>query len=135
MPRENPDCQRCGFCCVSPHEQDSFCDVDDTDIERMGIRLARANVLVHSVFDQALSMIEGRALPPGAIMTKWRHQQAGPFKGIDICACVFLRGSLMNQVSCRIYDRRPRACREAVKPGDRSCRELRRMFRNYLTDA
>lgn len=135
MPREKPDCQRCGVCCVSPHEQDSFCDVNDADIRRMGIRLARANVLVHSVFDQALSMIDGRSLPPGAIMTQWRRQRAGPFKGIDVCACVFLRGSLMNQVSCRIYDRRPRACHEAVKPGDRSCRELRRMFRDYLRDS
>lgn len=126
------DCQACGVCCISPHDQDAFCDVDAADIDRMGIRLARANVLVPTHFDQLVSAIDGSRLPYGAIMTRWRRQRAGPFKGIDVCACVFLRGSVMNRVSCRIYEKRPRACREAMKPNTYHCRKLRQFYLDYL---
>ena len=118
--RETFDCQACGACCVAPYDQTAFCDLTAADYKRLTPH-ERRHVETPCAFDQILG-------EPVALKTRWRTTKAGLFKGVDVCACVFLRGSIFNRVSCRIYDRRPRSCRAAIKPGDRACRELRQSF-------
>ena len=130
-------CRTCGVCCVSLHDQESFADVDDTDLERLDPRWVWKNVIRGPVsvrvngrspdYAWIRSLVYGDGLEP-AIRTEWRRQACGPFRGVEVCACVALRGSILSRVSCTIYGRRPKVCRTAVKPGDRTCREARRMY-------
>jgi Fe-S-cluster containining protein len=120
------DCLTCGVCCVSLQDQDCFCDLTPEDEERLGAAWVRRNVLRTRLFDFIAS---GGRLPWGAIKTKWRKQQAGPLKGAEMLTCVALRGSILHRVQCSVYEKRPRTCREAVKPGDRTCLWLRREIR------
>jgi Fe-S-cluster containining protein len=39
-----------------------------------------------------------------------------------------LEGTLMKKVRCRIYETRPSVCRNAVKPGNKNCLEIRRIL-------
>ena len=121
-----PDCRTCGVCCISLHDQDVYCDVTQEDLKRMS-PAARKHVVAPSVFDQALGMLDGRYVPL-AIETMWREVKAGPLQGTSVCACVFLRGSVLHRTSCRIYENRPHACRSALKPGQKQCREARKLF-------
>ena len=125
--REKIDCRTCGACCISYHDQDAFCNVTINDVKRMGKR-AQKHVIGFDPFDMLCAGISGRGLPYAAIETEWRTMKAGPFKGIDICCCVFLRGSVLNRSSCRIYNERPHVCRMAVKPGTKQCKEIRRLL-------
>lgn len=127
-------CRSCGACCVAPHDQDAFCDVTAADEERLGRRFVRLNVLHSTPYDQLLRAMDGTRAVDGAIRTVWREQKAGPLKGYSGCACAALRGSVMSRVSCSVYERRPRACRVAVKPGDRTCREVRKMFARAIEE-
>ena len=76
--------------------------------------------------------IDGNRIPDGAIKTVWTKQKTGPLKGIEICACAALRGSVMQRVSCSVYEDRPRVCRVAVVPGDKACRQAREMFQQAI---
>lgn len=123
-------CLSCGACCVSLHDQNAFCDVMTADEKRLGKRFVRLHVLHSHPIDRLAAAIDGRSseVPHGAIKTEWREQKAGPFKGVEACACIALKGSLFHKVRCSVYDKRPQTCRVAVKPGDRSCRQIREMF-------
>lgn len=123
-----PDCRKCGLCCVSPYDQDAFCDLGWEDEQRIGLSWVRRNVVRYSFSERLAAAFQGEELPPGAIRTRWKPVKAGPLKGGKACACVALRGSILHQVSCSIYERRPRACREAVVPGDKVCQEIRREY-------
>jgi len=118
-----PDCRTCGACCVSLYDQEVFCDVTPDDQERLGKRFVRLHVLQEPYVHHG-----------AAIKTKWRTQRAGPLRGIDACACVALRGSVMHRVSCRVYENRPHVCRTALRPGDRACRDLRRLYREAIDE-
>ena len=123
---KRPDCRTCGVCCVSLQDQDSFCDVTPADVMRLGTRWAKRNV----VFPDGWERME-RGWPTaiaGVIKTAWRKQRSGPMKGAAACVCVALRGSLRHKVECSVYEKRPRACRVAVKTGDKTCLAVRRMF-------
>lgn len=122
--KPKPDCRTCGACCWSTVDQPSFCDVTAEEALRFSPQFRRANLEEFGLFDRALQ----GGLPHAAIRTKWSKTEAGPFKGVDVCTCKMLDGSLMHKVRCRIYKDRPRTCHRAVKPGDRTCVELRRMF-------
>ena len=126
--KTQPNCRTCGVCCVALVDQEAFCDVEETDMKRLTYSWARRNVLGFSAFDRLASSIDRHSLPLGAIRTEWREMRRGPLKGVEACACVALRGSLLQQVSCSIYPRRPRACRAALQPGQRQCLQLRRMY-------
>ena len=129
MKQNPPDCRTCGLCCVAPHDQDSFCDLDEEDEERIGESWVRRNVMRYSTFERFLAAANtGQRLPPGAIRTRWKPVKAGPLKGHRACACVALRGSILRRVSCSIYGRRPKVCREAIAPGDHTCLDLRRVY-------
>ena len=49
-----------------------------------------------------------------------------------MCACIALRGTLLEKTSCSVYDKRPEVCRNAVKPGDKICRDIRAFYRANL---
>jgi len=123
------DCRKCGLCCTSPREQDVLADLSQEDADRLDPRWAAANVIAYmSAFDLMVNHIYGRRCPPGAIRTAWKRQRCGPFKGMEACVCVALRGSLMHRTSCTIYGKRPESCRTAVKPGDKTCLMIRRRW-------
>jgi Fe-S-cluster containining protein len=128
------DCRKCGACCVAPYEQDTFCDVTPEDEERLGKKFVRLNVLNSRAIDILAAAIDGANYPSAAIKTKWRESKVGTLKGYRFNTCIALRGSVMHKVSCDVYEDRPRACREAVKPGDRTCREIRRTFKSTIED-
>ena len=106
VPRR-PDCRTCGACCGPSEDQSLFVDVTARDVARLSRRYARM-----STHHRGGMVSSSLALP-----TKRNHN------GV---VCVALRGTVGKRVSCAIYDRRPTACREAIKPGDRNCRALRR---------
>jgi len=110
------------------HDQPAFCDVDERDLKRLGETWVRRNVMFPSTFDSLVNAIDGGRLPLGAIRTAWKKQRSGALKGVEACVCVALRGSLMYKVRCSVYAKRPKACREAVKPGDEACLQVREMF-------
>ncbi len=128
-------CLSCGACCVSLREQDSYCDVTPKDEERLGKKFVRLNVLHFRPFDSLIRTISGQEPAYGAIKTKWVEQKSGPFKGISTCQCAALEGTIFEKARCSVYDKRPAVCHTAVKPGDRWCRELRRLLRGQLDDA
>lgn len=119
---------------MAPYEQDAFCDVTPKDVERLGKKFVRLNVLRSRPIDVLAAAIDGADYPSAAIKTKWREQRAGTIKGFRLNMCAALRGSVMHKVSCSVYDDRPHVCREAVKPGDRTCREIRRSFKTTIDD-
>ena len=120
-----PVCTTCGMCCVSLRDQRAFADVTTEDEERLGREFVRLHVVHTSTFDRLLGALDGREPPMGAIRTEWKEQKSGPLRGVQANACVALRGSLMRRVKCAVYERRPDACRNAIQPGDRTCRQLR----------
>lgn len=123
--QSKPDCLLCGACCVSLQDSDYYCDVDEADCRKLSPQFVKRNVGTLSAFDGLLALIDGNTTPYAAIRTKWRTVRRGPLKGIDVCACVALKGNIMHKVSCAIYEVRPKTCKRAVKPGDRSCRWIR----------
>ena len=125
-------CRACGVCCVSMRDQEVYCDVTVEDERRLGKRFVRLNVLRPRPVDLLANALGGTMIPQGAIKTAWRQQESGPLKGTEVCACVALRGTVLKKTSCAVYDNRPKACREAVKPGDHNCRALRQMIRDAI---
>ena len=121
-------CRSCGACCIAPYNQPSFCDVEEKDLKRLGRRVVRLHVLQPTVFEQLVG--DSRA----ALRTRWTKVAAGPLAGWQLNQCVMLRGSPMQRVGCRIYEKRPGVCRSAVKPGDRACREIRAAFHREIQD-
>ncbi len=126
------DCVKCGLCCVSLYAQDRFADVTPEDEKRLGKRYVRLHVLRTRPFDRLTAAIDGANVPDGALATEWRKQRSGPFKGLEVCACVALRGSLLEKTACSIYDKRPKVCHDAVKPGDKTCKEIRALYKRGL---
>lgn len=121
-------CRSCGLCCISPEKQDFFCDVSEADVRKLGPRWTSRNVSAPSFFDRMLAAVSGEQLPFGAILTKCVEPRRGPLKGSSLCACVALRGTPGASVTCTVYERRPKTCHTAVKPGDSTCRNLRKFY-------
>lgn len=135
MPREritSETCRSCGLCCIAVHDQPAFCDVTAEDLKQFSRQWTRSNVMFPHVFDQLVAGIEGFHLPDAAIKTKWQKTNRGKFKGFEMCRCVALRGNPGHAVKCSIYEKRPEVCRDAVKPGDKTCREIRRDYDEML---
>ena len=128
------DCQKCGLCCVPPYGQDRFADVTEQDEARLGRKYVRLNVIHTSPFDVLVGAMGSRIVPQGALKTKTQHQYSGPLKGMTFATCVALKGSLMEKVSCSIYEKRPSVCRTAVVPGDHTCLAIREGYKRYADD-
>ena len=105
MEMAKPDCQQCGACCVSPYNEEVFCDVTETDEKTLGKALVKRYVRYPSVVETASAMLSGR--------------------GVEVCACALLQGSVLYRVACKVYNKRPRVCRATIQPGDRACLNLR----------
>jgi len=133
MPK--PDCTTCGVCCISPIDQESYCDVTIADEKRLGAKLVKQHVLCSSMFDTLLAAIDWRPMPQGAIKTVWTKEKHGPFKAYQFCRCACLQGVIMKKVKCVVYDKRPRVCRMAMKPGDEACKRLRESFQEFVDSA
>jgi len=104
MSQDDYDCTDCGACCVSSWDTDAYVYVDDADIRRL--RLAYSDRTV-----KKLVACEDDIYERG-IATKTNEQ--------GHITCVALNGSVGEQCSCRIYEARPRACREFT-PGSEVC--------------
>jgi Fe-S-cluster containining protein len=124
---QKPDCRQCGLCCVSPYDQPVFADLVPADLKRMSPKWIKENIGESSTFDRILN-----GGIPGAIKTRWVKNKRGPLKGYEQCRCRALRGTTMVRVSCSIYAKRPRVCRIAVRPGDRTCLEIRKMYKELI---
>lgn len=125
-------CRSCGICCVSLTSNEVYCDVTVEDMKRLSKGFVKKNVLRPRLFDQLALALDGNRIPDGAIKTVWTKQKAGPLKGVEVCACAALRGSVMQNVSCAVYENRPHVCRVAVVPGDKACRDVRSLFQAML---
>jgi hypothetical protein len=139
--KPKPDCRTCGVCCIGFGEQEFYCDVTETDLKRLSPRFIRKNVVdpceqieffasvtIAGVLQPTESGIAGTP----AIRTEWKEMKTGPFAGSELNVCAALRGSVFSRVSCTIYPNRPKTCRKAVKPGDRTCRHARRLFEDAV---
>lgn len=130
--KEPPDCLSCGACCVALHDQEVFCDVDEEDVARLPKGWVKKNVMFSRPIDRAFAAMLGPPAPHGAIKTEWKKQRAGDLKGFELCSCVALKGSVMSSVKCSVYEKRPDTCRTAVVPGDRTCLDVRRLFKDAI---
>lgn len=117
-----PDCLRCGLCCCAPAGQDSFCDVAVEDRKRLP-RKFKLQLWHPSIFDHVIAATENATYPHAALKTRELD---------DFTACVALEGIVGREVKCAIYVRRPIVCQEAVKPGGKTCRSLRKICKEDL---
>lgn len=112
------DCLKCGACCASADGK-SCCGVTAADKRRLGwwhtsqLMDKRTDV---PGFVGSLRLV-WRYLPPSSSV--WR------FPGDKLCCCVALEGQVDDAVRCRIYRRRPQACRD-LKLGSEACHEFRK---------
>ncbi len=121
MPKRLSCCE-CGICCVSAVDGQAYwADVDERDLKRLGKSYVQRNVQHAGIwfFDNTM-----------AIRTRKRQMRAGPLKGWMANVCVSLRGSVLNQVSCAVYDRRPDTCRK-FRAGSKKCRELQKEYLEF----
>jgi Fe-S-cluster containining protein len=129
-------CLSCGACCVAPQHQDTFADIYVEDLVRLGPAFTKKHVAMTTTFERAISAIGGTREPPdAAIRTRWRLQKKGPLRSYELLTCAALRGDVFKTVSCSVYQKRPRVYREAVKPGDRTCRAIRAAFQDRIQDS
>lgn len=135
VPKEKPDCLTCGVCCVSAHDNPIWAEVLLADCKRLGPSWCRRNVLGYNTMDLLTRVLDHGPAFMGGIKTRWRKLAAGPFKGVEVCACVALKGNIMHKVECSVYKHRPKVCRNALRPGERQCHEARRMFKDAAEDA
>lgn len=128
-PITSETCRSCGLCCIAPNRQEVFCDVSEADVRRLDRRWVQRNVRAPGFFDRLLADLSGNGgLPFAAIVTKCVEPRSGPLEGSSLCACVALRGTPGKSVTCSVYERRPKTCRTAVKPGDQTCRRIRKLY-------
>lgn len=128
-PRPRPKCTACGLCCISfAEDNDVWAELDPGEADHISKKYRKYIQETDSMrlLERALRSRAGISV--SAIRTRWLKAQAGPFKGISFCACALLSGSPLQRVRCEIYEHRPSVCREACKPGDRDCLEVRRLF-------
>jgi len=50
----------------------------------------------------------------------------------EFTVCVALEGEVGKKVKCAIYKSRPDVCATVMKPGDKTCRMLRRQYKEDL---
>jgi Fe-S-cluster containining protein len=93
------DCVKCGACCVSEYDLDTYVDVEPHEA-----KLIPARMLLRRHGFSSLKTKETR---------------------LGYVVCTALMGSLGKRVRCAIYEHRPGVCR-SFKPGSRPCLESRR---------
>jgi Fe-S-cluster containining protein len=120
------DCTKCGACCwCHADNQDYFCNLTEAEMARLPQQFVKH-------LTRGVDVLDGEYMPPGALKTKWKRMKSGPFKDKVLNVCVMLDGSLLSRVKCRIYNIRPKACRNAANPGDEGCLRARSMLLDLL---
>lgn len=121
-----PKCTECGICCLLLRRQDVFCNMRYEELNKIPKKYHR--FITHfSPFDQLCNMINGNHSPMDAVITTRDFTpRRGPLKGFDLCACAMLRGTPLKKAWCAIYKNRPKACHEALEPGDSTCKIFKR---------
>jgi Fe-S-cluster containining protein len=125
MLKKQFECLSCGLCCWAPGRQDSFCDVTEEEIKKLGM-WGKRNIERFAL--EELILFGWKST--GAIRTKWLKATQGHYKGCNLLVCRALKGNIMHDVKCKIYEKRPHACRVAIQPGDKSCKQLHKLV-NY----
>jgi Fe-S-cluster containining protein len=102
--QDDYDCQACGACCVSNWDTEAYVYVDDADIRRLKLaygdrKVKRLVACADDIYERGIATKK----------TKQGH-----------ITCVALDGLVGSQCSCRIYEARPRACRDFT-PGSEVC--------------
>jgi len=87
------DCVRCGACCVSDYDAVDYVHLNQDDLNRLDPDEYDFYVYTDATY--------GR--------TQCSMQTARDSQ--DNCRCKALEGTVGKQVSCAIYDRRPKVCR------------------------
>jgi Fe-S-cluster containining protein len=103
------DCRSCGACCRGSYDDDSgWADCSVEDVLRMSRAVRARLVPLH----HGLAWHSAHLATPASVTEMWGK------------LCDFLRGTPGKRVSCRIYQTRPKVCRD-FKPGSRSCIDAR----------
>ena len=105
-----PDCTRCGACCVSTWDSPTYVNLTDEDRSRLEAHLAASTVRKYVGF-------EDEPRNDYLSLTTKENRQGH-------VVCVALRGSVGGRCSCSIYEIRPKACRD-FRQGSVSCVEAR----------
>lgn len=124
-----PNCQACGACCWAMDETPYFCNVTLEEAKELGA-WGRKHI-IEIPWNDPYAWVGTY----GAIKTRWRTMQAGPLKGREILTCEALQGSVLHQVKCSIYEKRPAVCRETLRPGDRACLKFKKTIAHLLDEA
>lgn len=132
--KERLDCRKCGCCCISHLDQEEYCDITPKDEKRLSKSFLQRNVRYPGAFSRLVQALDRRRGVYGAIKTKWMRMKSGPFRGHELNVCHCLRGSVMKQVSCTIYNKRPEVCRKSFQPGDKACLIVRQALLDHVED-
>ena len=108
MPSDDLDCTKCGACCVSTWDTETYVYVGDKDIRRLRMAFTERTVkrLVGGLDDPLEQGLRTKENKQGHV------------------TCISLRGSVGKQCSCSIYKARPEACRD-FEPGTFACAAAR----------
>lgn len=129
-----PDCRECGACCLATIGlPDGTCDVEEDEIAQLPAELQK-QLIYPEPYELMARTLSGRKSFYAVIPVKVSTAKSGPLKGIDCSTCVCLEGSVMDRVSCSIYEQRPKSCRVALMPGDPTCRKTRQLIENSLQE-
>jgi hypothetical protein len=103
------DCQTCGACCASPWQGHGYVALSPEDVLRVRAAGAVTVTLRQGSAEEAGELVEKLATRPDSV---------GRF------VCAELNGAPGGACACRIYESRPRACRQ-LEPGSPGCFEAR----------
>lgn len=114
---EEYDCQKCGLCCLSDipdnvgRASNYYAEVTDADLER-----------IPEAYHQFVCAPDLH----GHHYQGLRVNKAHP----DGSACIALKGRVLVDCRCDVYEGRPRVCRD-FEPGSRACKNV---IHTYMRD-
>jgi Fe-S-cluster containining protein len=108
--------------------------VTEADIKRLPKRAQQLVVHGGSAYERFFYTVQGLYGPLTALATKQTAITRGPLKRVEATVCACLSGNPLDRVACDVYEQRPEICRTAVKPGDRTCRVIRRELFALIDD-
>ena len=101
------DCTRCGACCVSDYDAPDYAFLREEDLARLDPDEVETYVFTEQTFGS----------PQCSMQTVYDSR--------GNCRCKALGGTVGEEVSCTIYDRRPNVCRK-FQAGSSACDYARR---------
>jgi len=119
--------------------QPTYCKVDGNDVKlpnRAVVRSTDRKVLgvVGPTYEPLQNAAAFQFFQPVIDEGHVTLETAGSLKGGQrVWILAKVKGG--GRCSCSVYDQRPKVCREAVKAGDRTCLNIRRMALNLVEDS